>query len=128
MKNVLLACLLLVATGSMSYAQAPRPTASKSDFTTKVNDLNSLILAGNMTAAQAKWDDINKIAINEFGVLKFRIKDDEATGNTADKTHCQALNASQRTLFSDAVALKNNMATNRAALIAKLTSFAADMF
>ena len=128
MKNILLACLLLAATSTISYAQAPRPTASKSDFTTKVNDLNTLILAGNLTAAKTKWDQINTIAINEFGVLKFRIKDDVASGNTADNAHCQALNSSQRALFLDAISLKDNMATNRAALIAKLTAFAADMF
>ena len=127
MKNILLACLLLAATSSVTYAQAPRPTASKSDFITKVGELNKLLLASDLPGATAKWDEINKIAQSEFGVLKFKLIDDAAIKDTADQARCLKLNASQRTIFTNVQALKNNLIPNRVPLINNLNLFAADM-
>lgn len=127
MKNVLLACFLLAATTSITYAQAPRPTASKSDFTLKIGELNTFLLASDMPNAQLKWSELNKIAIDEFGVLKFKMIDDDAKKDAVDKAKCQSLNSSQRTIFLDALNLKNNMLVNRVALINDLNNFAANM-
>lgn len=128
MKNILLACVLLAATSTISYAQARRPTASKSDLVTKQGQLNAFILASDMANAQLMWAEINKVVQNEFGVIKFRLIDDAASGDTVDKALCLKRNSSQRTLYIDMQTQKNNLVTNRAALMNDLTLFEADMF
>jgi hypothetical protein len=128
MKNILLACVLLTATSTITYAQAIRPTASKSDLVTKQGQLNTFILAGDMTNAQLKWAEINKVVQNEFGVIKFRLIDDAKSGDMVDKALCLKRNSSQRTLYADMVVQKNNLVTNRAALMSDLNLFEADMF
>ncbi len=117
MKRILFVCCLLSATCAIPTQKVHAQTVSVSDFNTKINQLDSLIGAGNMTLAQAKWNEVHTMMISELAVTKQNI----ATSGTS----YMATMTNQQSLYRDIWALKDDMTTNRVQLHTKLVAFAA---
>jgi hypothetical protein len=130
MKRVLLSFFLLSATVGVSSLQhasayaAPAPVTVAA-FTAKVNLMDTQIGAGNITAAQATWNEIHDMMLSVLGVSKSSI-------NTAATP---AIAASHRTILENQTViyqavwnLKPNLAANRVALHTKLGEFAATIY
>ena len=123
MKRILLACFLLTASATVANRSLAQTVAvSASDFTTKVNLLDTQISSGDMAAAQSTWNTVHQMMITELGVTKGKI---QSAATPADKTTYQNLMSNQRNLYKDIWTLKTNLAANRAALHTKLGLFAA---
>lgn len=125
MKKVLFAlCLLtgtLAATSVKSYAQSYSVTVTVTGFTAKVNLMDSLISAGSMTAAATTWNEIHDMLMAELGNTKAEI----AGATTAlSRSTYQTTSDNQWALYNQIWALKDDLATNRAAIKAKLLAFA----
>lgn len=122
MKRILFVCCLLSATCAIPTQKAAAQTSvSVTVFTTKVNQLDSLIGAGSMTLAQAKWNEVHDMMKAELGVTKQNI----ATSSSPATSTYNATMTAQYSLYRDAWELKTDLATNRAPLRAKLLAFAA---
>ncbi len=130
MKRILLAIFMLTATVGVTSIQpaaaytatAPVTTAS---FTAKVNLMDAQIGAGNMTAAQATWNEIHDMMINVLGVTKNSIR--TAATPAAGATY-QTLLGNQTTIYNVIWGLKPDLATNRVAIHNKLLEFAATIY
>jgi hypothetical protein len=131
MKRILLACFLLTATCTLSFfnptvVHATIPTTvTASDFTAKVNLMDAQIGAGNMTAAQATWLEIHDMEMAVLNTSKHSIA---SAATPADKATYTTINSNQYSLYRDIWALKNDLATNRVAIHAKLMAFAATIY
>ena len=127
MKRILLACFLLTATCTLSFVQqatahaAPAPSTA-SDFTAKVNLMDAQIGAGNMTAAQATWNEIHTMELSVLQTAKYNILGASTPTDKAAKT--DVFN-SQYALYQDIWSLKTDLATNKVAIHSKLLAFAA---
>jgi hypothetical protein len=125
MKRILLACFLLTATCTILTIQPTTvlaaPVITQASFQVKVNALDAFIAAGNMTAAQAKWDDIHEDMIAVLAVTKASI-----AGSTtpADVTHYTNIMTNQRDLYAPVWQMHTDLVTNRTAINTKLTAFA----
>jgi hypothetical protein len=136
MKRILLACCLVAAAGSVSYAQGvkPQPVAvthdvapvvSKADFNTKVNQLNTALTSNKTDEARAKWEDVHKLMMDELRVTKYKIRDAMEAKNDADQKKYTDHMMKQRTIYSETLRLKDDMATNKAKMAEKLNEFSA---
>jgi len=130
MKRILLVCTLFIAVCTAALAQTaithPVPTpVSKPDFVTKVVELNTLLNAGNVTAANAKWTEIAQLVNNEMTVVRYKIQDAVDAHNDVDKAHYQSLSQSQRSLYAQTLQLKTaDIVANKTVINQKLTAFA----
>ncbi len=131
MKRFLLACFLLTATCSVTFnytatAQiTPPPAVTLADFTTKIDQLNSLTLAGNMTAAQAKWLEVHNLMLGVLAVSKYSIY---TAPTPTDKAAHESIMVNQRTIYTTIWGLKTDLATNRVALHTQLVAFGATIY
>lgn len=122
MKRLLFVCCLVAATCAIPNQKAhAQTTVSVTDFNTKVNQLDSLIMAGNMTLAQAKWNEVHTMMLSELAVTKNNI----ATTSGSTSTSYMTVMQSQQSLYRDIWELKTDLSGNRAPLHAKLQAFAA---
>ncbi len=117
MKRILFVCCLLSATCAIPTQKVHAQTVSVTDFTAKVNQLDSLIGAGNMTLAQAKWNEVHTMMLSELAVTKQNIV---SSGSSYMPTM-----TNQQNLYRDIWQLKSDMVTNRTQLHMKLGAFAA---
>ena len=131
MKRILLACFLLTATCSVSFIQtataqmtAP-PVVTLADFTTKINQLDVLIGASDITGAQAKWLEVHTQMGQVLAMSKYSIY---SAPTPADKTAHEAILINQRTIYSEVWGLKTDLATNRVAIHTKLVAFGATIY
>ncbi len=127
MKRLLLAFFLLTATGTFTFIQraAAQTTVTLATFTAKVNQLDAEIAASNMTAAAATWGDIHTMMVS---VLKTSKESIHHATSPADKTAHETILQNQQTIYFVIWDLKNNLATNRAALHTKLGEFGATIY
>ena len=130
MKRILLACFLLTATCSVSFighanARTTVTPTTLADFTAKINLMDSYIGAGNVTAAQSTWNDVHSMMLNVLAVTKESI---HSAATPADRTAYTTIMNNQTTIYYDVWALKNDLATNRAAIHAKLVAFGATIY
>jgi hypothetical protein len=128
MKRILLACCLLAATCSFSYAQstvAPQtPTVSKTEFTTQVGQLNTLLTSNKIDDAQHKWDDVHKIMMNGLAVTKNKIRIAHEANNQEEIKKYSDVMVKQRNLYSEILQLaRGDMGANKAQLKEKLQDF-----
>lgn len=123
MKRILFVCCLLTATCVIPGQKAHAQTVSVGDFTTKVNQLDSLIGTGDMTLAQAKWNEVHAMMISELGVTKANIAA-AGSGSTSATTYMNTMQ-SQYNIYKQAWDLKSDLSGNRAPLHVKLLAFAA---
>ncbi len=130
MKRIIFACFLLTAvvsiaplTNAMAYA-APAPVTTAA-FTAKVNTMDGQIAAGNITGAQATWNEIHNMMISVLGTTKSSIQ--SATTPTATTSFTTILN-NQIAIYNVVWGLKPDLATNRAAIHTKLLEFAATIY
>jgi hypothetical protein len=127
MKRILLACFLLTATVAATVSTTPAQASasvSVTTFTAKVNLMDSYIAAGNMTAAQTTWDEINGLMISALGDSKASIAG--ASTPAAATTATNVMNG-QYNLYTQIWALKSDLATNRATIHTKLLDFSATL-
>jgi len=129
MKRILLACFLLTATCTLLTIQPiavyAAPAVTQSSFMVKVNALDGYIAAGNMTAAQAKWDELHDDMIAVLAVTKASIA---ASTTPADVTHYTNIMTDQRNLYTPLWEMHTDLVTNRSLMNTKLTSFAATIY
>jgi len=131
MKRVLLVCCLLAATYSPAFVQhsAAQTTApihvTATDFTIKVNLLDSYIAAGDMTNAQSTWLAVHQMMMNVLAYTKYSI---HSAATPADKTTYESIMVNQRNIYNQVWNLKPNLATNRVALHTKLGEFDATIY
>lgn len=122
MKRILFVCCLLTATCAIPTQKAAAQTSvSVTTFNTKVGELDALIAAGSMTAAQAKWNEIHDLMKQELAATKQSI----ASSATPATSPYMATMQTQTTLYREIWDLKNDMSTNRVALNTKLLAFSA---
>jgi len=127
MKRILLSCFLLTAVlGVTNVQQASAYTATApvtaASFTAKVNLMDSQIGAGNITAAQATWEEINTMMMTVLGVTKSNIA---SAATPAAKSSYETILNNQTLIYRAAWNLKPNLAVNRVAIHTKLGEFAA---
>lgn len=130
MKRILLSCFLLTAVigvapiqhASAYSATAPVTTAA---FTAKVNLMDTQIGAGNITAAQATWDEIHNMMLSVLAVSKTSI---QGAATPAIKASHETILSNQIVIYQAAWNLKPNLAANRVPLKAKLLEFAATIY
>jgi hypothetical protein len=126
MKRILLVCCLIAASCGMTYAQSSA-TVSKTEFTTKAQQLNTLIAANKMADSKTKWDEVHKMILMEFAVIKLKIRDAQNAGNEADKKKYTDVMMSQQLIYNDIIKLKEDLAGNKEKLNAKLVEYTAKM-
>ena len=132
MKRILLACCMIAASCSFSYAQnaAPLPqnqlpAVSKTEYTSQVTQLNTLISTNKMDAAKTKWDEVHRAIQEGLRVTKYKIRDAQVAHNDADVKKYTEVMMKQRDLYSTILKLKEDMATNKTLLNDKLKEFGA---
>ncbi len=126
MKKVLFAVFMFTA--SVSVVSVPHASAyaaaapvTETAFTAKVNTMDAQIGAGNITAAQATWTEIHDMMLAVLATSKENIR--TAATPTAEAAFRSELDG-QINLYQTIWQLKSNLATNRAAIHAKLGEFA----
>ena len=122
MKRILFACFLLTATCTGSFQHAQAQTVSVTTFTAKVSLLDSFISVGDMTNANATWNDVHSMMLAELGVTKSNIA---SATSTAARTAAQSVNDNQYTIYHQVWGLKSSLAANRTSLHTALLNFAA---
>lgn len=128
MKRILLACFLLTATCSVTSVQqamahaAPAGSFTLAAFTTKINLMDSQIGAGNITAAQATWNEVHTMLMDALHDTKEGIRD---AATPAAKDAQMAKYNNQWNIYQEIWNLKPELAANRAAIHAKLVAFGA---
>ena len=125
MKRILFAIFMLTATfgvTSVQHVSAYTATApvTQAAFTAKVNQMDAQIGAGNMTAAQATWNEIHDMMISVLGVTKTSIR---TAATPAAEASYRAILENQTTIYQAVWQLKPNLAANRALIHAKLGEF-----
>ena len=128
MKRILLACFLLTATCSVTFVQkatAQTTPVTQASFTEKVNQMDAYIAAGNMTSAQATWEQVHQMMITVLGVTKASIRD---AATPAVKASYVTIMQNQRTIYNAIWELKPDLAGNRTALHTKLGEFDATIY
>ncbi len=126
MKRILFACFLLTASltvTSVQHASAQAVTAAS--FSTKVNQMDSYIGAGNMTMAQSTFDELNAMMKNVLAVSKTSIHD---AATPADAATHKTILANQVSLYRAIWKLKTDLATNRVVIHGKLVEFDATIY
>jgi len=97
-------------------------TVTVTDFNAKVALLDSYIAAGDMTNAQATWNQVHTMMMTELGTTKSNI----ATAATpAIASSYQTVLNNQVLIYRQAWTLKNDLSANRTALHTQLVNFAA---
>ena len=123
MKRILLACFLitatLTATMSANKAQASASVAPTA-FTTKVNQMDSLLALGNVTQAQTTWDQIHSMMLAALSDSKENI-------HVSPSTATNAALQNQVAIYKQVWALKPNLLANRNAIHLRLLDFAATL-
>lgn len=130
MKRLLLSLGLLLAVSVVSFAQsAPTPPldqatpVSKTEFMSKVAQLNTAISASNTSIAETLFGQLNTMVNDEMKVIRYKMRD--ATSST-ERDRCANLTKTQRGLFSKAMGYKQTgMTENRTLLISTLNDFGA---
>lgn len=132
MKRLLLACFLLTAAcAPMLYSvqATAHPVAAtpvtQADFTAKVNLMDAQIGAGNITAAQATWNEIHQMMLAVLATTKYSIRD---AATPAAKDSYMAIMNNQTTIYYAIWALKTDLATNKVAIHTKLGEFNATIY
>ena len=95
------------------------------DFTTKINQLNSLTLAGDMTGAQAKWLEVHTMMMNVLATSKYSIY---SAPTPTDKAAHESILVNQRSIYTTIWGLKTDLATNRVAIHTNLVAFGATIY
>ncbi len=124
MKKIVLICYL-VAMGIAGYAQTtiPAKKISKQDFETNVNQLQSLIAQNKQEDAKQKWTDLHNMMLSEFAELKLMIKAADDAHNEPDKANYMNVLKSQVSIYSEVVKYKNNLFSDKAALLSNLQRY-----
>jgi hypothetical protein len=127
MKRVLLSCFLLAATVGVTsvlpvaaYAAPAGTPVTQAAFNTKVNLMDSHIAAGNMTAAQATWQEIHTMMLSVLGASKTNI---HGAATPAAEASFRSVLENQTAIYNIVWGLKTDLAANRAAIHAKLGEF-----
>ena len=124
MKRILFVCCLLTATCTFQqvYAQGTYTgTVTASGFTDKVNQMDAYLASGDIASATATWNVIHSMMMAEFGVTKSQIM---GAATPADRATYTTKHDTQYTYYKQAWALKNDLATNRAAIHTALLNYA----
>ena len=122
MKRILFVCCMLTATCVIPTQKAAAQTSvSVTTFNTKVGELDALIGAGSMTAAQVKWNEIHDMMKQELAATKQNIASSATPATSPYMTTMQT----QIGLYREIWELKNDLSANRAALNTKLLAFSA---
>ena len=125
MKSILFACFLLTATCSVGFVQQvtaqTATTVSATDFTAKVNQMDTQIGASDMTNANATWLSIHNLMKAELAATKSKIA---GAATTTDKRFYSTLMNKQIALYQAIWKLKADLTTNRATIHSKLGEFA----
>lgn len=128
MKRIFLLAVLFAGSFTVSLAQsvAPKPAVaepvSKTEFVALVSQLDNLINAGKKDEAEKQFDAINKMAIAEFKVMHYKVRDE---ADASKKQQLMKSTGEQRLLFADALHMRNeDMMGKRQAIVDKLNAFA----
>lgn len=123
MKRILFVCCLLTATCAVPFQKAhAQATVTVTDFTAKVNLLDSYIAAGNTSMANTTWNEVHTMMITELGTTKSTIA---GAATTAASNAAMAVMQNQTAIYRDVWTLKVDLTTNRTALHTRLLDFAA---
>jgi hypothetical protein len=123
MKRILFACFLLTASCtvlSIQHAAAQTTPVTQASFTVKVNLLDSYITSGNMTAAQATWEDVHQMMISVLSATKADIA---GATTPANATYYQGVEHNQRTIYAAIWALHTDLTLNQVAIHTQLQAF-----
>jgi len=126
MKRILLACFLLTAVFTLtSVTKSSAQAITTATFMVKVNQMDTYIGAGNMTAAQTTWNDIHADMLTVLAVTKNSI---HSAATPADVTYYTGIMTNQRTIYFVIWPLHTDLLLNRVALHTNLTSFGATIY
>ena len=126
MKRILFASFLLTAAYSITFvhpvAAQEANAVSATDLTTKANQFDAQIVAGDVAAEKATWAQINNLLKAELRITKGKIMSAATPGDQA--TYIK-LNQDQYKLYNTIWKLSKDLVTNRVALHDQLKLFAA---
>lgn len=131
MKRVLFALFMLTAVVGVTSVQpasayTPVPAAvTSASFTAKVDLMDSQIGAGNMTGAQATWNEIHNMMLSVLGTTKSSI---HTAATPAAEASFRSILENQTNIYNVVWGLKPDLATNRVAIHAKLGEFSATIY
>jgi len=127
MKHVLISILIIISPVFViqrAVAQAPTHVTPAA-FTTKVNQLDSYIAAGDTIHARSTWSDVHTMMLSVLAVSKQSIYG--ATSPSDKATHVSILD-NQQAIYFDVWGLKNNLIANRTSLHTRLGDFGATIY
>ena len=131
MKRVLFALFMLTATVGVTsiqpvsaFAPAPAPV-TQTAFNAKVNLMDTQIGDGNMTAAQATWEEIHTMMLSVLATTKTSI---QSAASPAVEASYRSILDNQVAIYRVVWGLKPNLATNRTAIHTKLGDFSATIY
>ena len=116
----LFAAIVVAMTVQKAAAQSTT-TVTAASFTTTVNQLDAYLTAGDTTSAKATFETLNTMMIRVLGVTKKSIHD--ATTTTDRDYYTSYLTTQQVPAYKAVWALKTDLVTNHATIIAKLNAF-----
>jgi hypothetical protein len=120
MKRILLAIVILTASWHTATAQA----ITRSAFTTKVDQMDAYIGTGDLTSANATMTELQSM-------MKTAMHDNKGNAASAttdaDRTAYSAACQNEGIAYNQVWKLRTDLATNRAAIHAKLETFAATL-
>jgi hypothetical protein len=131
MKRILIVCILFAAICTPKFvqqavAQSATPIhVSATDFSAKVNLLDSYIAAGDMTSAKTTWLAVHRMMLDILGYTKNSIR---IAATPADKATYETIMGNQRSIYNNVWQLKTDLAANRSALHTKLGEFDATIY
>lgn len=127
MKRILLACALLAASCSLTYAQSTvpaTPTVSKTEYTAQVGQMNTLLTSNKVEDAQKKFEDVHKMMLNGLAITKSKIREAHEANNQDEVKKLTDHMVKQRNLYSEILQMeRSNIAGNKTQLNDKLKEF-----
>ncbi|GAA4465582.1 hypothetical protein GCM10023093_18030 [Nemorincola caseinilytica] len=132
MKRVLFALFMLTATIGVTsvqpvsaYTPAPAAPVTQSAFNAKVNLMDTQLGDGNITAAQATWEEIHTMMLSVLATTKTSI---QTASSPAVEASYRSILDNQIAIYRVVWGLKPNLAANRAAIHTKLGDFSATIY
>ncbi len=130
MKRILLICTVLVSSFAFSNAHGQTSMftpASKTDYSKKVNDYNSLASLGKTVNAKLAMDTICQMMESQMRYCKYKIHDGIATGDTTATRLAKKNMMDKWDLYNNMSNYLNDVVKNQTTINTYLSSFYAIM-
>jgi len=123
MKKIFLLCCLFAATRVCTFAQAP-VKVTKSEFTEKSSQLNTLIEQNKTDEAKAAWVEIEKMIQKEFAAFEPEFDQAEKNHDDVNKKNLADIIHTQMGIYTQLSLLTVDLTANKVKINDNLKEFA----